>query len=174
MKKLLERPNNTIIATARVPAEAQQLQQLAAQHSNLKVAALDVSSPESITAFAAAVKQQTQHVDVSRKAVKRFALVSSALFIQCCRQQKQPPLLSSTRPQLTLGVCLVLLLLFVLPTTPATQVLINNAGIYGRRGTLMDLQAEEFQQVTAVQAVGIRDEQLQQPLAYVCVRQWVT
>lgn len=64
MQKLLER-SNKVIATARVPQEAQQLQQLAAENSNLTVAALDVSQPDSIQAFAAEVKRHTQHVDVS-------------------------------------------------------------------------------------------------------------
>lgn len=64
VKKLLER-SNKVIATARVPQDAQQLQQLAAENSNLIVAALDVSQPDSITQFAAEVKKHTQHVDVS-------------------------------------------------------------------------------------------------------------
>lgn len=64
VKKLLER-SNKVIATARVPQDAQQLQQLAAENSNLIVAALDVSQPDSITQFAAEVKTHTQHVDVS-------------------------------------------------------------------------------------------------------------
>jgi enoyl-[acyl-carrier-protein] reductase (NADH) len=66
VKKLLER-SNKVIATARVPQDAQQLQQLAAENSNLIVAALDVSQPDSITQFAAEVKKHTQHVDVSGK-----------------------------------------------------------------------------------------------------------
>lgn len=64
VKKLLER-SNKVIATARVPQEAQQLQELAAENSHLTVAALDVSQPDSIQAFAAEVKRHTQHVDVS-------------------------------------------------------------------------------------------------------------
>jgi NADP-dependent 3-hydroxy acid dehydrogenase YdfG len=64
VKKLLER-SNKVIATARVPQDAQQLQQLAAENSNLIVTALDVSQPDSITQFAAEVKKHTQHVDVS-------------------------------------------------------------------------------------------------------------
>jgi NAD(P)-dependent dehydrogenase (short-subunit alcohol dehydrogenase family) len=64
VKKLLER-SNKVIATARVPQEAQQLHELAAENSNLTVAALDVSQPDSIQAFAAEVKRHTQHVDVS-------------------------------------------------------------------------------------------------------------
>lgn len=64
VQKLLER-SNKVIATARVPQEAQQLQKLAAENSNLTVAALDVSKPESIAAFAAEVKKHTPHVDVS-------------------------------------------------------------------------------------------------------------
>jgi NAD(P)-dependent dehydrogenase (short-subunit alcohol dehydrogenase family) len=64
VQKLLER-SNKVIATARVPADAQQLQQLAASNSNLTVAALDISQPDSIAAFAAEVKKHTPHVDVS-------------------------------------------------------------------------------------------------------------
>lgn len=62
--KLLER-SNKVIATARVPADAQQLQQLAKENSNLTIAALDISQPDSIAAFAAEVKKHTAHVDVS-------------------------------------------------------------------------------------------------------------
>lgn len=64
VKKFLER-SNRVIATARVPQDAQQLQQLAASNSNLTVAALDISSPKSILDFAAEVKKHTSHVDVS-------------------------------------------------------------------------------------------------------------
>lgn len=72
VKKLLER-SNKVIATARVPQEAQQLQQLAAENSNLIVAALDVSQPDSITQFAAEVKKHTAHVDVSARAAAGLA-----------------------------------------------------------------------------------------------------
>jgi len=64
VKKFLER-SNKVIATARVPQDAQQLQQLAASNSNLTVAALDISNPQSIMDFAAEVKKHTSHVDVS-------------------------------------------------------------------------------------------------------------
>lgn len=64
VQKLLER-SNKVIATARVPADAQQLQQLAKENSNLTLAALDVSQPDSIAAFAAEVNKHTAHVDVS-------------------------------------------------------------------------------------------------------------
>lgn len=95
VKKFLER-SNKVIATARVPQDAQQLQQLAASNSNLTVAALDISNPQSIMDFAAEVKKHTSHVDV----------------------------------------------------------LINNAGIYGRRGGLMDLEAADFQEVFNTNTVG--------------------
>lgn len=84
VKKLLER-SNKVIATARVPQDAQQLQQLAARNSNLIVAALDVSQPDSITQFAAEVKKHTQHVDVSQsqQAAVCMALSQSGCTVYC-------------------------------------------------------------------------------------------
>jgi NAD(P)-dependent dehydrogenase (short-subunit alcohol dehydrogenase family) len=95
VEKLLSRQNK-VIATTRSPADASQLQQLAAQHSNLTITQLDTSQPQSIKDWAAAVKQHTSHVDV----------------------------------------------------------LINNAGIYGRRLQLAEFEAEDFMSVFQTNTVG--------------------
>lgn len=85
-----------MIATTRNPADAHQLQQLASQHSNLTITQLDISRPQSIQDWAAALKNHTGHVDV----------------------------------------------------------LINNAGIYGRRLSLAEFEAEDFSTVFQTNAVG--------------------
>jgi NADP-dependent 3-hydroxy acid dehydrogenase YdfG len=57
---------NAIIATARDPGAAKELQKLqAGSGGKLTVMQLDVASPESINAWADSVKQQVSHVDVS-------------------------------------------------------------------------------------------------------------
>lgn len=40
------------------------------------------------------------------------------------------------------------------PASAAAQLLINNAGIYGRRGGLMDLEAADFHSAFNTNAVG--------------------
>lgn len=95
VEKLLSRQNK-VIATTRNPQDASQLQQLAAQHSNLTITQLDTSQPQSIKDWAASLKQHTSHVDV----------------------------------------------------------LINNAGMYGRRLQLAEFEAEDFMTVFQTNAVG--------------------
>lgn len=63
VEKLLSRQNK-VIATTRNSQDASQLQQLAAQHSNLTITQLDTSQPQSIKDWAASLKQHTSHVDV--------------------------------------------------------------------------------------------------------------
>lgn len=96
VEKLLARPGNTVIATTRNPADATQLQALAAAHSNLVISQLDTSVPSSIADWAAGLKQHTRHVDV----------------------------------------------------------LINNAGVYGRRATLPEFTADDLTSVFTTNTVG--------------------
>jgi NAD(P)-dependent dehydrogenase (short-subunit alcohol dehydrogenase family) len=95
VEKLLSRQNK-VIATTRSPQDASQLQQLAAQHTNLTITQLDTSQPQSIKNWAATVKQHTSHVDV----------------------------------------------------------LINNAGMYGRRLKLAEFEADDFMTVFQTNTVG--------------------
>lgn len=57
--------NHQVIATTRNPKDADELQQLKKQHSNLVITKLDTSVPDSIAHWAQDLKQHTQHVDVS-------------------------------------------------------------------------------------------------------------
>lgn len=64
LTRQLAAKGNTVYATARKPSEAAELQQLA-QTANVHVtAALDVSSPASIAAWAADLKTRINHVDL--------------------------------------------------------------------------------------------------------------
>lgn len=59
--------NNTVIATARKPEAASDLQKLkASAGGRLSVTKLDVTSPQSIESWAAELKALAPHVDVSR------------------------------------------------------------------------------------------------------------
>lgn len=95
VEKLLAR-GNRVIATTRDPASAAGLQQLATTNPGLVVTQLEASEPASIKAWAAGLKQHTQHVDL----------------------------------------------------------LINNAGVYGRRLGLAELEASDFHTAFATNTVG--------------------
>ena len=65
MRQLLAK-GNTVLATARKPAAAADLQRLREAHADkLLISELDVASPQSIERFAAEAKARLAHVDVS-------------------------------------------------------------------------------------------------------------
>ena len=63
-QQLAARPNTLVFATARDPSRADKLQQLAKQHSNVRIVQLAVTSDEEHTAAARLVEAEAGRVDV--------------------------------------------------------------------------------------------------------------
>ncbi len=64
IKQLSSDPNNLVIASARNPDKATELQEWSKEHSNTKIVELDVSSEESIASLPDQVSKFTDKIDV--------------------------------------------------------------------------------------------------------------
>lgn len=82
VRQLLAR-GNTVLATARKPAAADDLIRLRDAHADrLHISELDVASPQSIQAFAADAKARLPHVDVRTQA-------AGLVWGSCCQAELQ-------------------------------------------------------------------------------------